>query len=237
MKPSKQTALFSVKESILLVLVGLFGVTLVVVALLVVLIKLGAIPVELTSDSFMTYCVLPAQAVSSLAIIVLVRRRLKSTGAAWSDVGFRRAPLKKSIGYFLAYYTGLIGFVILAAIVAVATGAMTSDASEPAAAAESVQKSALFITILTTVIIGPIIEEIIFRGILFPALLQKYSPVIGGLVTALIFAAVHIDPIRIVLLLPLAFYLSFMRHKLGSIYPGIALHMSWNALATVALLT
>lgn len=224
------------KESVLLVLAGLFGVTLVVIALLVVLIKLGTLPVELTSDNFMTYCVLPAQAISSLAVIVLVWRRLKSTGATWSDVGFRRAPFKKSVGYFLAYYAGLVGFVVLAAIVAVATGAMSSDATESAAAAESVRRNALLITILTTVIIGPIIEEIIFRGILFPALLQKYSPLIGGLFTALIFAAAHIDPTRIALLLPLAFYLSFMRYKLGSIYPGIALHISWNALATVALL-
>jgi membrane protease YdiL (CAAX protease family) len=235
-RSASHPTVFSVKESLLLIIGLVFGVTILASVLFVLLIKLGYIPVELTADNLMTYCILPAQAVSLMAVLFLIRKRLKKTGASWGDVGFRRSSFKKSVLYILAYYGALIALVVGVAIVAVATGtSMDSGAKDSVRHADNAIAGGFWIHIAVSVIIGPIIEEILFRGVLFPALSQKYKPFPSILITALIFAAAHIDPTRIILILPLGAYLGYMRYKLGGIYPGILLHMSWNLLATIVL--
>ena len=225
-----------IKESLLLILGVVLGVTTLVSAVFVLLIKLGYIPVELTADNLMNYCILPAQAVSLITVLILIRNRLKKIGASWADVGFRRSPFKKSVLYILAYYGALIALVVGVAIVAVTIGtSMDSSSGDSGRHAGDAIAGGFWISIAVSVIIAPIIEEILFRGVLFPALSQKYKPFASILITTLIFAAAHIDPARIILILTLGVYLGYMRYQLGSIYPGIVLHMSWNLFATIAL--
>ncbi|SMP66136.1 ABC transporter permease subunit/CPBP intramembrane protease [Anoxynatronum buryatiense] len=80
-----------------------------------------------------------------------------------------------------------------------------------------------------------ICEEILFRGFAFRPLEAKWGPKAAILITALLFALVHMDFIRLIptFLLGLAF--GYVTWKTRSIYPAMALHILNNGLALMAL--
>ena len=51
--------------------------------------------------------------------------------------------------------------------------------------------------ILAIAIVGPVLEELLFRGAITKALLQQYNPTKAILISALLFGAFHINPAQI----------------------------------------
>jgi uncharacterized protein len=99
-------------------------------------------------------------------------------------------------------------------------------------AASSPKKAAIA---LAVILFGPALEELIFRGALFRALLrtQPVSTVIG--VTATLFGLAHLSfqlavPIAIV-----GLCLGFLRRASGSLVPTILLHATFNAVPFYAM--
>lgn len=159
----------------------------------------------------------------------MIRNRLKINKLGWSDLGFKRFKIGKSLLYFIGFYGLMFCFLILLVLLTSATGINGDSGS--ANAQRTVQLSlGLWPSILVTVIVAPIIEEILFRGILFKKLREKHSLAFSAIVGGLIFAVMHINPIQAIAVLPMGIYLCLMYQKLGSIIPGIFLHASWNLL-------
>lgn len=83
------------------------------------------------------------------------------------------------------------------------------------------------------ILLGPLLEEIVFRGIIFAGLATRAGPIWAGVITTLLFIAVH-APEKLsyppgffdVGLLATACVL--LRLKAGSIKPGIMLHILYN---------
>ena len=80
------------------------------------------------------------------------------------------------------------------------------------------------------ILAGPVIEELTFRGLGF-ALLARYGDVVALVVTSTAFAAAHglVNGFPALFLFGAA--VGFLRLRTGSIYPGMLLHGSFNALA------
>ncbi len=83
------------------------------------------------------------------------------------------------------------------------------------------------------VICAPVAEELIFRGWLYTGLRGHLRFGTTFFATSLLFAAIHWDPRHMVLVLPLAFALGFIREQTGSVKPTVLLHASYN-IVTVA---
>ncbi len=84
---------------------------------------------------------------------------------------------------------------------------------------------------VTAAIFAPVLEELTFRGMLFPALQTLLRrPVAAMLIQALIFAAVHPQgPLLWPMLGLVGFTSAFLAHKTGSLIPGLVLHAVHNA--------
>jgi membrane protease YdiL (CAAX protease family) len=77
-------------------------------------------------------------------------------------------------------------------------------------------------------------EEVLFRGFLQAGLVQAFESAPKGIaVTALIFAAFHVDPWRFAGLFVLALFLGHLAHRSGSLVPPILAHALNNALSIV----
>ncbi|MGC6509082.1 MAG: CPBP family intramembrane glutamic endopeptidase [Myxococcota bacterium] len=82
------------------------------------------------------------------------------------------------------------------------------------------------------VVLAPMIEEILFRGLLFHALEVKLSPSSTIALSGLLFGLVHIEvPALIPLLVVLGWILGWLRFKSNSMVPPLILHMVNNGLA------
>ncbi|CUQ34210.1 CPBP family intramembrane glutamic endopeptidase [Clostridium baratii] len=91
---------------------------------------------------------------------------------------------------------------------------------------------------LVTLIIGgimaPIVEEILFRGILLKGLLKKYSIKKSAMVGGIMFSILHLPDIQNVLAIIVGSIIySFVYAYTRSIVPTIILHMSYNTIATL----
>jgi membrane protease YdiL (CAAX protease family) len=88
---------------------------------------------------------------------------------------------------------------------------------------------------VSVVLLGPMLEELLFRGAVFGPLLQDKSPLAVVLVSAALFALVHQEPRRLLPIFAVGLVLGYVRYLSGSLLPAMALHASFNALPFVGL--
>lgn len=91
--------------------------------------------------------------------------------------------------------------------------------------------------ILLIAIVAPICEEVCFRGMLFGGLRERLPLIVAALISALIFGGLHAPegPTAVPPLVAFGFLLALLYEKVGSIVPGIGLHMLNNSIALIAL--
>jgi len=85
-------------------------------------------------------------------------------------------------------------------------------------------------------VLAPVAEELLFRGFLWSTLERSLPPGLVWLLTSLIFALYHFDPLHVLSVLPLAVALGWLRMVSGSVWPAIAAHFGNNAVAVLWLL-
>ncbi|MFZ1074018.1 MAG: CPBP family glutamic-type intramembrane protease [Verrucomicrobiia bacterium] len=96
---------------------------------------------------------------------------------------------------------------------------------------KSALKTSPLLALLAVVILGPVVEEILVRGLLYGAL-EKRLPTGGTiLVTSLIFALYHFDMAFFIPLFGVGLLLGWARAKTGSIGLPILIHMLNNGLS------
>jgi uncharacterized protein len=96
------------------------------------------------------------------------------------------------------------------------------------------QKLAL---VLAVACVGPLVEELFFRGALFGALRRSHGAIGAAVASALAFTLSHLDWRAWPALVVVAAVLAYLRAASGSILPAIALHVGFNAASVIALLT
>ncbi len=83
--------------------------------------------------------------------------------------------------------------------------------------------------------LGPMVEELLFRGALFGALRRGHDAFVTAVAIALLFAVAHLDARSLVPLFLVALVIGNLRERSGSIWPGIALHGAFNAATLVVV--
>lgn len=86
-----------------------------------------------------------------------------------------------------------------------------------------------------TVVIGPVAEEFIFRGVLYPFFKQRSHPLLAWLGVSFLFALVHWDAATFVALFVLALALTWLYEKTDSLLTPIMAHAFFNAVNLVLL--
>jgi len=86
------------------------------------------------------------------------------------------------------------------------------------------------------ILVAPLFEEMIFRGFLWQAIESSTSPRLAWLLTSLLFAGYHGDPLHIAALLPLSLVLGWLRLASNSLWPALAAHFGNNLCGVVTIL-
>jgi membrane protease YdiL (CAAX protease family) len=90
--------------------------------------------------------------------------------------------------------------------------------------------------IASAVGLAPVCEEVAFRGHLLSALRLRTGPAAAIALSALAFAAMHLDPVRFPGLLFLGLLYGWLTWRTGSVYPAVLAHAVNNAAATALAL-
>lgn len=89
--------------------------------------------------------------------------------------------------------------------------------------------------VLTLVVMAPLFEEVIFRGVLLESMRARYGVIAAWLVSSLLFALVHVHPTVVVNAFFMGLILGFIYIASGSLWASIFLHAVNNGVSYVAL--
>jgi membrane protease YdiL (CAAX protease family) len=81
---------------------------------------------------------------------------------------------------------------------------------------------------IAIVLIGPIVEELIFRGAIFGPMMRRHRTNAVIVWTAAIFAVVHVEPRVLLPIFLLGLAMGFLRAASGSLWPSLLFHMGFN---------
>src|SRR5260370_38714818 len=84
------------------------------------------------------------------------------------------------------------------------------------------------------VLLAPIVEELFFRGFLYPALARRTGVMVAIVLTAAGFAFIHESQLAqawapLLMLFLVGLVLTITRARTGSVAAGVLLHMAYNA--------
>jgi membrane protease YdiL (CAAX protease family) len=163
------------------------------------------------------------------------------TGDLGTDIGL--TPRFADLGWGPVIWLGAIGAQIVVAAVIVALGVPlvgNTDAIEEISA----DRTYVVSLVITAVIAAPVVEEMVFRGVVMRGLRSRLPIVAVVVLQGLLFGAAHIDPVRgvgnvgLVLVLAgvgVAFGVAVV--LLGRIGPAMVAHALFNGAVLLVVLT
>jgi len=81
---------------------------------------------------------------------------------------------------------------------------------------------------LTVAGLGPLWEELLFRGFLLPVLARRQRMTLALVVSALAFGAIHLQPVGLPVLSTLGWVLGLAMRQTGSLRAPVLVHACWN---------
>lgn len=166
-------------------------------------------------------------AVLAFIVCIILIRRNKNF---WTIFTGEKASVLQSIGW------GVIGFFLLylgqtlGATIELALG--IDYGSENTESIIAITKIAP-IMIIATVFFGPILEELVFRRVVFGSLVQTQNFWVAAFISSIIFAIIHLDFTHIILYTITGFILAFLYYKTKRLLTSIVAHMLLNGFVTV----
>jgi membrane protease YdiL (CAAX protease family) len=142
---------------------------------------------------------------------------------------------------------GGVACFLLATPVGILTERVFGDfdsAAGTAALAADTSRVVLVLYALMVLIGAPLVEELAFRGLVFTAV-AKHTAAAGGTRTrvlvwagvwsTLLFAGIHLEPVRVPVLLVIGAVLAFLRARTGRVGAGVIAHAVNNLPGAIAL--
>nr|WP_100012598.1 type II CAAX endopeptidase family protein [Lentibacillus sediminis] len=90
------------------------------------------------------------------------------------------------------------------------------------------------IFMIVPAIFAPILEEILFRKIIFGRLYQRMNFFFAALLSAVIFALIHLDPLHLLVYTAMGFVFAFLYVQTKRIIVPIIVHMAMNTIVMIA---
>ncbi|MBD8007173.1 CPBP family intramembrane glutamic endopeptidase [Bacillus norwichensis] len=143
------------------------------------------------------------------------------------------APL--SLGLSLVWAAGGIFMAFFAQVIAASIEQMIGVKPGSENTQEILNLIDLFPAIvLISSIIGPILEEIVFRKVIFGTLYNRLPFGMAAVISSIIFAFAHMEPIHLILYTAMGFVFAFLYVQTKRIIVPIIAHVMMNTLVVVA---
>ena len=102
--------------------------------------------------------------------------------------------------------------------------------------AQAIYGANIYIQILTAIILGPIVEELIFRGLMYIRLKRMFGVGVASVVTGIMFGLIHGNVSQGIYAFLFSFAAIFVYEKFKNIAAPIIFHMAANAISVLVSL-
>ena len=185
--------------------------------------------------------------ISNISFIVLYGMQvLLMMGTVWFFALYRRKAGFRDLG--LRYYSigktlwyTLISLIAIFAISFIYVFIMSSviGIEAPVSKIEILIKNrSVSNTVLLIIVafIGPIVEEVFFRGFLYSAFKKNWGVIPALFLSSILFSAVHLQVYSFIPLFIIGWLLAYIFEKTKSLFPAIVLHAVYNLILILILL-
>lgn len=172
----------------------------------------------------------PTLAAAGLAIYVT---RVRGNGPR---IDFRLRWSWRELGLGLAFgFGGLFITLPMAALYLSIVGPEANSAVGEVFGGVRASWPLAVVVFLLVVLIAPFCEEILYRGLLWGALEQRWGRWVAAAVSTVVFALAHFEPTRAPLLLVVAIPIALARLYSGGLLAGIVAHQVTNLLPGIVI--
>lgn len=171
----------------------------------------------------------------SLLVLILLLQFNRSTKSFKELVGIKKTSLKNYAWIFPVLLGYVAVSIALTTLVTVLFSGFNPEQVQDVGLPErlfGIDKLAAFISLI---IFTPILEELLFRGVLFRGLRERMSFWGSAVIVSILFAAAHAQWNVALDTFALSIALCYLVEKSGSIFPSIILHSLKNSFAFVYL--
>ena len=157
---------------------------------------------------------------------------LVALAIAVAPMGWRALP---ALGFRPARLWTIVLGAVGALVVSVAVTQFGIEPEGVKQAMDVARTPALFVASLAVMaLLAPLVEEAVFRGLLYGWLAGRWGTTIAWLISSILFAAAHVELAHIILVLPLGLWFGWLRQRTDSLWPSLVAHIANNSLAVVA---
>jgi membrane protease YdiL (CAAX protease family) len=167
-------------------------------------------------------------------------------GLVWLFVGVRRQARLPDLGLRLPHWPWLltalpallVAWTVEGVLGELGSAFLPTSPNNQCHAIQSEYGSALALGLLGVALMAPVVEEILFRGVLFGWLRGRVPVPAAIVISAAIFSLAHFGWKEWSLLLPIfgiGCVLAILYHYSRSLWPGILVHASINTVATLVV--
>ncbi|MCC5946851.1 MAG: CPBP family intramembrane metalloprotease [Nitriliruptoraceae bacterium] len=179
---------------------------------------------------------LVATLILQLGVLALALLPLLAAGRPYSRVlgPTRWTPVMWLLGLAIGFGTAVVTYTINFIVVLLA--GVDEPVEQGLTEVVTAGGALTWLAILLAVVVAPVGEELLFRGVLHRAIADKAGFVVGAIVSSVLFAVVHIEvvfsqPYGLVGLFVVGFLLALAYHLTGSLIVPILGHAVYNGIS------
>lgn len=174
-----------------------------------------------------------------ISLLATIPAHLLTLGIVWAVVSrFGKRPFWRTIGWswtpgfgFWMSFVVAIGLLVVGGVVAW----LIPGEKTPFEQMLESSVAARFATAFMATATAPLVEELVYRGVLYPALRKSLGMAWAFMIVSVMFAAVHVSQYYnnigvIAAVSMLAFALTYVRARTGRVLPGFIIHLVFNGI-------
>jgi len=178
------------------------------------------------------------------SVLATLPSHLLTFGLGWAVVtGFGKRPFGEVVGWSWGARFGFwkcaglaIGLWLFGILLAKLVGGEPTDLERIIASSNAARFSLAFLAVAT----APIVEEVVYRGVLFPPLQRSTGTGAAIVIVSLLFASVHFvqywkNPGVIAAVTLLSFVLTWVRARTGRLLPCFIIHLVFNGVQAILI--
>ncbi|EFO81782.1 Abortive infection protein [Oscillochloris trichoides DG-6] len=155
--------------------------------------------------------------------------------AGWAALGVRTTAWYYYAMVPLLFVIGVSAVAALNMLIMQIIGAFENPQVEAISGGAAMSLGEFGAGLLLIAVLVPLVEELFFRGMLYPLLRQHLPMLVAVILNAAIFSAIHLIPVLLPSLFVVGLILAFLRERSGSIWPGVLYHMFQNGMAMLLI--